>query len=751
MRIEYDRHSLIIDGERKFILSGSIHYYRLPSPVLWEKRVKLVKEANLNAIDIYFPWNYHSPKEGIYDFSKNRDVEKLLDIIEEEGLYLIARPGPYICSEIDAGGQPAWLLNKNVKLRCKEKGNFSYCKEYLRFTREWYENIVPKIAKRKNLILFQIENEYNFLTYPKGVQGFLTEIIRSRNPQLLFELVGSIEFKTFIAKFLFRFSKPTTIPEQAKIYFEELKKMAKEFGINVPIFHNDVVSFMGRVPFVDIMAIDDYAIINFKREWRYNKNAFITIDIMEEALRKYKRDIPLFIAEFQGGWYDMWKDTGYDYKRNFLGVEQIDIATKTALSCGASIINYFMFSGGVNCGYLGSPDVYTSYDFAAPISEDGRKTERFYAVKRIAEFIKNHKEDILLSEIDKDFKIKNPRIFCKTRKSENKIFVYLRNLNKTSQKVRIYDKEISILPVSMQILVFDKNKNLIDRLDKPEDIKIFTCEKKYTLPEIKKWKFYFASPQILNEYDDTEWQTAEPEKMDIDSLNIHYGFVWYRGRYKGKIKKLKIDARHIYSIYLNGKLLFSFDNFFNRLAVGPDYAKVKIFDIPEFLQKDENLITILVCSFGHNKDTEEDARNKRGIVYIEADREIFWKYRGGLVKGEEGITPDVDFKKIENLNEEIVEIPHLWEEKIEGVWIYETEFEIDLAKVESSIGLVIEAYSYANIYLNGYLIGRYWKEIGPQNKFYLPEGILKEKNHLAIALWKRKEKAGIERIYLEYY
>jgi hypothetical protein len=750
MKIEFDKYSLIIDGKRKFIFSGSIHYYRLPSPILWKKRIKLFKEAGLNAIDVYFPWNYHSPSEEVYDFTGNRDVEKLLDIIEEEGLYLIARPGPYICSEIDAGGQPGWLLNKNVKLRCKEKGNFSYCKEYLKYTRKWYENIVPKIAKRKNLILFQVENEYNFVSYPKGLQGLLTEIIRKRNPQFLFELVGSVEFKTFIGKILFKISKPGLITEEAKIYFEELKNIAKENGINVPIFHNDIVSFMGRVPFVDIMAIDDYSINNFSREWRYKKNAFITIDIMEDALKKYRRNIPLFIAEFQGGWYDMWGERGYDYKRKFLGVEQIDIATKTALSCGASIINYFMFSGGTTYGYLGSPDVYTSYDFAAPISEDGRKTERFYAVKIISEFIKNYENEILVSECDKNFKIKNSRIYFKARKSNEKTFVYLRNLNKNSEKVIVYDNEISLSPVSMQIVVFDKNKKIIDKLAEPKNIKISYPEKKHIL-ELKKWKFYFSSPQILNEFDDTEWKEIKSEKMDIDSLGIHYGFIWYRGKYKGKLKKIKIDARHIYSIYLNGKLISSFDNFHNKLGVGPDYSKEKIFEIPENLQKEENIISILVCSFGHNKDVEEDARNKRGIISVKTDKDILWKYRGGFLKGEIGITPVVDFDKIDKLKEEIIEIPHKWREDLEGVCVYETEFEIEMSELNSGIGLVIEGYSYANIYLNGYLIGRYWREAGPQKKFYLPEGILKEKNNLAIGLWKRSENSGIEKIYLEYY
>jgi hypothetical protein len=44
----------------------------------------------------YFDWGYQSPKPGVYGFTGVRDVEQLLDIADEVGIYVIARPGPYI-------------------------------------------------------------------------------------------------------------------------------------------------------------------------------------------------------------------------------------------------------------------------------------------------------------------------------------------------------------------------------------------------------------------------------------------------------------------------------------------------------------------------------------------------------------------------------------------------------------------------------------------------------------------------------
>ena len=107
MRVDADRYSLRVDGRRILVRAGSLHYFRLPSPELWRERLALFRDAGLNAVDVYYPWNFHSDAPGRYDFAGVRDVDRLHDLIEEAGLFLIARPGPYICAEIDAGGASA--------------------------------------------------------------------------------------------------------------------------------------------------------------------------------------------------------------------------------------------------------------------------------------------------------------------------------------------------------------------------------------------------------------------------------------------------------------------------------------------------------------------------------------------------------------------------------------------------------------------------------------------------------------------
>ncbi|MGH2895532.1 MAG: beta-galactosidase, partial [Solirubrobacteraceae bacterium] len=97
--ITYDQDSLMIDGRRTVIWSGEFEYWRLPSPSLWLDILQKMKAEGYNAVTIYFDWAYHSPKPGVYDFSGVRDVGKLLNMAAKTGLYVIARPGPYINAE----------------------------------------------------------------------------------------------------------------------------------------------------------------------------------------------------------------------------------------------------------------------------------------------------------------------------------------------------------------------------------------------------------------------------------------------------------------------------------------------------------------------------------------------------------------------------------------------------------------------------------------------------------------------------
>src|SRR5215831_18193567 len=156
--ITWDRYSLMIDGQRVFVWSGEFHPFRLPSPSLWRDVLQKLKANGYSAVSMYFDWGYHSARQGVYDFTGVRDMDQALSLAQEAGLYVIARPGPYINAETDGGGFPAWLATRAGKARTDAAA-------YLAATDEWQSQIDAIIARHQltsgsgTVILYQIENE----------------------------------------------------------------------------------------------------------------------------------------------------------------------------------------------------------------------------------------------------------------------------------------------------------------------------------------------------------------------------------------------------------------------------------------------------------------------------------------------------------------------------------------------------------------------------------------------------------------
>jgi len=168
--ITWDAYSLKIDGKRLVVWSGEMHPFRLPSPSLWRDILEKMKANGYNAVSIYVDWGYHSPKPGVYDFTGVRDLDRFFDIASDAGIYVIARPGPYINAETDAGGFPAWLATTPGLARTNNA-------TYMSYTDEWQSNVDPIIARHQlingggTVILYEIENEYaNNVGSPTGQQ-----------------------------------------------------------------------------------------------------------------------------------------------------------------------------------------------------------------------------------------------------------------------------------------------------------------------------------------------------------------------------------------------------------------------------------------------------------------------------------------------------------------------------------------------------------------------------------------------------
>ncbi|MCW2863941.1 MAG: beta-galactosidase [Actinoallomurus sp.] len=331
--VTYDHYSLKIDGRRVLLRAAEFHYFRLPSPDLWRDILEKYRAAGFNAVSLYFDWAYHSPKPGHYDFTGVRDVDRLLRTAEQSGLYVIARPGPYINAETTGGGFPGWLKNVPGRARSSAPG-------YTAAYRDWLGHIDRIIAPHQimrggSVVLYNAENEY------------------AQNTDAA--------------------------------YMEDIQNTARGDGIDVPTTTNDCCdaaswtsTWASGPGAVQVPGVDDYP------QSFDCPNAATTWGPWGEGVtERLREDTPVFAAEYQAGAIDSW-GAGYDKCRELTGPEYMSFFDKSNLIVsGATAFNYYMGFGGTNWGWLGQPnDVYTSYDYGAAITENRGLTAKYDEFKR---------------------------------------------------------------------------------------------------------------------------------------------------------------------------------------------------------------------------------------------------------------------------------------------------------------------------------------------------------------------------------
>src|SRR3984885_6216531 len=150
----------LLDGQRLQIRCGEIHAARVPMEY-WRQRLQMAKAMGLNTVCAYLFWNLHEPKPGEYVWTGQADDAEFCRIAQEEGLWVILRPGPYACAEWEMGGSPWWLLkHDDIKLRTRDPHYINAAKSYLK---EVGRVLGPmQITHGGPLIMAQVENEYGF-------------------------------------------------------------------------------------------------------------------------------------------------------------------------------------------------------------------------------------------------------------------------------------------------------------------------------------------------------------------------------------------------------------------------------------------------------------------------------------------------------------------------------------------------------------------------------------------------------------
>ncbi|MCX4793146.1 beta-galactosidase [Streptomyces sp. NBC_01242] len=328
--VTYDDYSFKIDGKRTYLWSGEFHYFRLPSQDLWLDVLQKMKAAGFNAVSVYFDWGYHSPAPGVYDFTGVRDVDKLLDMADQLGIYVIARPGPYINAEVDGGGFPAWLHNKVSETRTTDP-------EWLKYSDE-YQTQIDRILARHQLtngtgtvIQYQVENEF----YDSSAG--------------------------------------------ARAYMKHLEDKARADGISVPLVGNNDGTFNSGTGALDVDMVDSYP-QGFECDNPSHWNGVPDISYNHPAGR------PVATMEFQGGAFDWWAGPGYDKCAQMVNDKFADVFFKQNIAVGATMQNIYMTYGGTNWGWLGMMSHYTSYDYGAAIRETRQLDPKYNQEKLIGYF-----------------------------------------------------------------------------------------------------------------------------------------------------------------------------------------------------------------------------------------------------------------------------------------------------------------------------------------------------------------------------
>lgn len=313
---------IYIDRKKFQIISGTIHYFRVV-PEYWRDRLEKLKAMGCNTVETYIAWNVHEPKEGEFHFESEKDVCRFIEIAQELGLYVILRPSPYICAEWEFGGLPAWLLNKpGIRLRCSDP-------VYLKCVERYYDKLFPLLAAYQitnggPVIMLQIENEY-------GSYG------------------------------------------NDKEYLKALRIMMEERGIRVPFVTSDGpgMQYMNDGGLEGVWATANFG----------SKGARRFAEVKEIIGNR-----PLMCMEFWVGWFDQWGNQGH----RTVPVEEQAKSLEEMLERGH--VNFYMFHGGTNFGFMNGSNYdgrmlmdTTSYDYDAPLSEDGRVTEKYEAFKKVIE------------------------------------------------------------------------------------------------------------------------------------------------------------------------------------------------------------------------------------------------------------------------------------------------------------------------------------------------------------------------------
>lgn len=313
--------TFMLDGKPFQILSGELHYTRIPD-AYWKDRLEKARAMGLNTVAVYCMWNAHEPTPGRWVFSGNEDIARFVRLAAEEGLWVIIRPGPYVCAEWEFGGYPWWLLRgDSIQVRSRDPRFLARARDYLLALGK---QLAPlQITHGGPVIMVQVENEY-----------------------------GS-------------YGKDTA-------YERQIAHDLREAGFTVPLYtaDGDWLFKNAALPGILPCANGESDPAKLKK----------LVDAYHDGHGPY------FVSELYPGWLDHWGEAFKRVPTaQVIGETRRLLAAGVSINFymwhGGTNFG-FMNGANYNKAHPIQPDI-TSYDYDAPLSEAGVPTEKYRALRNL--------------------------------------------------------------------------------------------------------------------------------------------------------------------------------------------------------------------------------------------------------------------------------------------------------------------------------------------------------------------------------
>ena len=327
---EAGKGTFLLDGKPFVVKAAELHYPRIPQPY-WDQRIKLCKALGMNTICLYVFWNAHEPQPGVYNFEGQNDLAAFCRLCQDNGMYVILRPGPYVCAEWEMGGLPWWLLKKK-DIRLREDDPY-FIERVALFEKAVAAQVKDlTIQNGGPILMIQVENEYGSYGESKKYVSQIRDIVR------------------------------------------------KEYGPDITLFQCDWASNF------ELNGLPDLV-------WTMNFGTGANIDQQFARLKELRPDSPLMCSEFWSGWFDKWgaNHETRPAEDMIAGIDEMlskGISFSLYMTHGGT--NWGHWAGANSPGF--APDV-TSYDYDAPISESGQTTPKYHALRKtLAKYMDGEKQ-----------------------------------------------------------------------------------------------------------------------------------------------------------------------------------------------------------------------------------------------------------------------------------------------------------------------------------------------------------------------